>query len=201
MANNPYPNANKKPSDLGNHLRQVFNLGSAPITQTPGAAHPSTRKFYSTHQGYDYGTPEGTAIRPNASGQVVQSYTDNAWGNRALIKLDNGESYFLSHLKSLPRIGAFNAGQEIAYTGGTPGSWGAGNTTGAHLDITPADQNAFTKFIRGVQSNVSRGKIDLASVFKQARQKYGNGIVAVSSNPQKLQEYAKKYKGGKIIRI
>ncbi len=197
----PYPNANGKPSDLGNHLRQVFNLGAAPITQTPGAAHPSTRKFYSNHQGYDYGTQEGTAIRPNASGQILQSYTDTSgFGNRALVKLDSGESYYLSHLKNLPKVGAFGAGQSIAYTGGRPGTFGAGNTIGAHLDITPA--GAFNQIMRGISGGVdqARRKVDLASVFQQARQKYGNSIKAVSTNPEKLKALAAK-NGGRVIKI
>jgi hypothetical protein len=200
VSSKPYLNPQGRPSDLGNHLRQVFNLGEAPITQTPGAAHPTTRKFYDNHQGYDYGTPSGTAIRPARSGKVVQSYTDNSgFGNRALVQLDNGESYFLSHLKNLAKVGSFNAGDAIALTGGIPGTWGAGNTTGAHLDITPATGNAFSNMIKGMQSGVQR-KVNLKDIFSQARQKYGKGIVAVGSQA-KIAEYAKNKPNAKIIRL
>lgn len=201
---NPVPYANKRPTDLGNHLREVFNLGAAPITQTPGAAHPSTRQFYDNHKGYDFGTAEGTAIKPGKSGKVVKSYTDNSgYGNRALVQFDDGEQYFLSHLRDLPRIGAFGAGQAIAWTGGTPGKWGSGNTTGAHLDIERAGADAFNQIMRGLQgagNGMARRKADIGSLVSFAKQKYGNKVIAVANDPNKLTEAAKKY-GGKIIRI
>ena len=199
----PYANPQGNPNDLGNHLRQVFNLGAAPITQTPGAAHPSTRKFYANHQGYDYGTASGTPIKPSRAGKVSQSYLDNSgFGNRALVELDNGESYFLSHLRDLPRTGAFQAGQSIAFTGGTPGSRGAGNTTGAHLDITAAGANAYQSIMRGIQGagNQVKRKLDLPSILNQARQKYGKGVVAIGSKA-KISELSKSRSNSKIIRL
>lgn len=203
---NPYPYANSRPSDLGQHLRQVFNLGQAPITQRPGAAHPTTRQFYSTHQGYDYGTQAGTPIRPNVSGRVIQAAAghNEGWGNRALVQLDNGESYFLNHLAKIPQSGiTFKAGDVIGLTGGIPGMRGSGNSTGAHLDITPAGKNAFSNLVRGIQQGAGtvRRKIDLASAYKQAQQKYGAGVKAVSTNPTKLASLAKNFKNAKIIRL
>lgn len=52
--------------------------------------------------------------------------------------------------------------------------------------------------LRNVAQNT--GKMDLKSVFSKARNQYGNGLLGVGTNPEKLKQMAQKF-GGKVVRI
>lgn len=194
------------PTQMGDYLKQLFLKGQGAITQSPGPAAPSTRRFYKTHQGYDVGVPAGTPITPSFSGTVLGTYQDRTgFGQRQLVRNEaTGESYYLSHLsKPIVKSGKFQAGQPISYTGGVPGTYGAGQTTGPHLDITAAGKNAYATIlnnIRRLAPPISKAKINLADIFTQAREKYGKGIKAVSTNQKKLSDIAGKY-GGRVIKL
>jgi murein DD-endopeptidase MepM/ murein hydrolase activator NlpD len=110
------------------------------LTQGPGAAHPSTRKFYKTHQGYDFATPQGTQVKSPFEGEVVYAGMDNTgWGNRiGVYNPKTDRTTYLSHLSKIDvQPGQkISQGAVLGLTGGRKGSYGAGNTTGEHLDIT-----------------------------------------------------------------
>jgi hypothetical protein len=126
--------------DQARQLNAQWLSGQGKVTQLPGAADPSTRQFYSQHQGYDFGVPAGTPIKlPQDYNFVSEGYDKSGFGNRvALQDPKTGEITYLSHLSQMTpeQKGLVKAGTIIAYTGGVPGQPGAGNTTGAHLDIT-----------------------------------------------------------------
>jgi murein DD-endopeptidase MepM/ murein hydrolase activator NlpD len=91
----------------------------------------------SKHMGLDIGAPAGTSVRAPVSGKLVFGEDPRGFGNYAQVVAPDGTVYQFSHLSALNRIGdQIKAGQEIGRTGGVPGTKGAGNTTGAHLDLS-----------------------------------------------------------------
>ncbi len=197
----------KRPTDLAGHLQQLFLQGKQyPVTQAPGPAAASTRKFYSHHTGYDLGTPAGTPITPSFSGKVVKTYQDTTgFGLRSVVyNPQEDKSYYLSHLSKAPVVGDFKAGTPIAYTGGIKGAPGSGNTTGAHLDINVSGGfpqlspyvQALGNITRGVSSGAQRAlpKLDINSVISKAKSLFGNKVKAVSSNPGRLKGNVVKFR-------
>ncbi|MEA1909899.1 MAG: peptidoglycan DD-metalloendopeptidase family protein [Patescibacteria group bacterium] len=94
------------------------------------------RRFGLEHNAIDVATPQGTPIRSPASG-VVSKVRDGGMGlSYLVINHDNGLATVYLHISRFAvstgaRVGA---GQVIAYSGGTPGTPGAGwLTTGPHL--------------------------------------------------------------------
>lgn len=142
------------------------------VTQRPGPAEASTRKFYSTHKGYDYATPTGTQLKSPVAGQIIYAGLDNTgWGNRVgVYDPTTDKTTYLSHLSKInvkpgQRI---NYGDILGATGGRPGTYGSGNTTGAHLDITELagklieqGKQAYKNTVRPVQNYGNNFKIQL----------------------------------------
>lgn len=105
----------------------------------------TTSSIYSSgfHNGTDFRASFGTPIRAVLSGTVVG--TDNtdrqrgcySYGRWILIEHDNGLSTVYAHLSSsLIKDGQrVETGQIIGYSGGTPGTNGAGYSTGPHLHM------------------------------------------------------------------
>ena len=89
------------------------------------------------HNGIDIAVPQGSAVYAFADGEVTGSWLDttNGGGNSIRIAHANGLTSHYCHLsKRLVDKGAkVKAGAPIALSGGTPGTEGAGNSTGAHL--------------------------------------------------------------------
>lgn len=195
----------QRPTDIANYLKTLFLKGQGTVTQEPGAASPSTRKFYSYHPGYDIAVNQGTAITPSSKTKVLGSYMDNSgYGLRSLVQDEStGYKYYLSHLSKALPTGEYNPGATIGYTGGVPGAWGAGNTTGAHLDITPADANILSvpqqgNYYGSLMQNVKR-TFNPQDIIAKARSMYP-GIVAIASDPNKLSDIAKQ-RGGQVVKI
>lgn len=190
--------------DYGTQLMNKWLNKRYEVTQTPGAAAPSTRRYYRTHAGYDYATPAGTKLNAKTSGQVVYAgYDPSGYGNRVgIYEPDTGKTTYLSHLADIAvkKGQMVNPGLYLGATGGVPGTRGAGNTTGAHLDITEYKGNkVFTN------SGKATGKVTgniYSQLLAKARSKYGNKLIAASTNPQKLASYGSKLKlKGKVVRL
>ena len=195
----------QQPTTLSQRLKDAFLQGQGVVTQTPGVADASTRQFYSYHPGYDIAENAGTPITPNFAGEVLGTYqATTGYGLRTLVKNpQTGEEYYLSHLSKdvLPQ-GSFQPGQTIGYTGGVPGTPGAGNTTGAHIDITPASGGYadILASIRNSSPTAPRPQMDLNSAIATAKQKYGGSAYAVGNNPNKLASIA-AIVGGRVVKL
>jgi len=95
------------------------------------------RQFGMVHNAIDIPAPQGTPIQAPYNGTVTKVQDGGAKGiSYMIISHDNGLSTVYLHLSGFAvSAGAYVAeGQTIGYTGGTPGSPGAGwLTTGPHL--------------------------------------------------------------------
>lgn len=96
------------------------------------------------HKGVDLGTPHGTVLVAPVSGTVWYAGTGGGWGpaygGQVIIATDDlGPRRWvqLAHLSAVEvRTGqAVTAGQRIGRSGGTPGTTGAGNSTGPHVHV------------------------------------------------------------------
>lgn len=191
---------NKSPMQIAQEMNQMFTGGKARVTQMPGAAAASTRKFYQTHKGYDLAVPQGTEIKAPFAGEIVSSGMDKTgYGNRiGIYNPSTNQTYYLSHLSKIAvPTGQVQPGQTLAYTGGLPGSYGAGNTTGAHLDV----ESYMGKMAKPMQAAMNYAArlgaiVNPQNVLNKAKSIYGNRVVAVSNDPNKL-----KGMGKQIVRI
>jgi murein DD-endopeptidase MepM/ murein hydrolase activator NlpD len=115
------------------------------ITQRFGKTVDAKRLYVSgTHNGVDFGTSVGTPVKAVLSG-VVSGFgnTDEqtgcySYGRWILIKHSNGLSSLYGHLSlsKITSVGqAVDTGQIIGYSGGQPGSFGSGYSTGPHLHL------------------------------------------------------------------
>ena len=126
-------------------LSRMFD-GNFPISQSFGTKNTlySGLTKDSRHLGLDVAIPEGTPLRVPVSGKISVGYDPKGFGLNVVIMGDNGTEYRFSHLSKLSPaiIDAMKQGRKIgagtifALSGGVPGKPGAGNTTGAHLDVT-----------------------------------------------------------------
>ncbi len=94
------------------------------------------RRFGITHNAMDIAVPQGTPIRSPASGTVTKVKDGGNGLSYMIVNHDNGLATVYLHLSGFAvSTGAYVAqGQTIGYTGGTPGTPGAGwLTTGPHL--------------------------------------------------------------------
>lgn len=117
-------------------------LESIHVTQFFGRTSSSKRLYVSgTHSGIDFRASVGTKVK-SARGGVVSGVgnTDEqkgcySYGRWILIKHDNGLSTLYTHLSgSIISTGeAVVEGQTIGYSGGQPGQFGSGFSTGPHL--------------------------------------------------------------------
>lgn len=194
-------------------LARQLGLNGYGVTQHKGAPSASTRKFYNYHEGTDYGTPAGTPIKPQFKGIYKGSINDQTgYGTRAVIyNPQTNQTEYLSHLSKLAGLQPgqeFQPGTTIGYTGGIPGTPGAGNTTGQHLDVVVKGGNSpqydFASYLANAVAGVAKSgswRSNPQAAINAVKQQYGNKAVAVSSNPNKLQQLVGKYKNGKIVRV
>lgn len=187
------------PQEIARQLDQEFFGGGHRTTQLPGRAVKSTRKFYKTHKGYDLAIPQGTEV--NLSNYDVKGYGLDKTGYGQQIRLTRkgtNQGYIISHLSKI----IDQDGKIRAFTGGRPGTYGAGNTTGSHADIQVLGGNqpqTYSQLIRR-QATPTRGAspvVDAKALLKQIREKYGNRIIGISSDPEKLRALGR----GKVIKI
>jgi murein DD-endopeptidase MepM/ murein hydrolase activator NlpD len=87
------------------------------------------------HGGIDYAVPAGTPVRATAAGAVDFAGQRGNYGNLIIINNGAGTSTRFAHLSRLAveRGQQVSAGEVIGYSGGVPGTPGAGRSTGAHL--------------------------------------------------------------------
>lgn len=129
------------PSKLPTAKRGVLSwpLDKVVITQLFGATSASKRLYVSgTHNGVDFGTPDGTPVKSALSGVVEGTGNTDvvksclSYGKWILIKHSNGLSTLYAHLSAV----SVSEGQEvdtdqvIGYSGRT------GYSTGPHLHLT-----------------------------------------------------------------
>lgn len=191
---------NKTPSQIAQELNQMFTGGRARVSQLPGPASASTRKYYANHKGYDFAVPQGTEVKAPFAGEIVSSGLDKSgYGNRiGIYNPATNQTYYLSHLSKIAvPTGTIQPGQTLAYTGGLPGTYGAGNTTGAHLDV----ESYLGKIAKPMQAAVNYAQrlssiMNPQSVLQKAKDMYGKRVVAVSNDPNKL-----KGMGKRVVRI
>jgi murein DD-endopeptidase MepM/ murein hydrolase activator NlpD len=83
------------------------------------------------HTGLDFAAPTGTEIRSIAPGVVVSTAYDGAFGNKTVVRLDDGTVLWYCHQNEFGvRPGQHvRPGDLIGYVGST------GNTTGPHLHL------------------------------------------------------------------
>ncbi|MCK4501313.1 peptidoglycan DD-metalloendopeptidase family protein, partial [Candidatus Babeliales bacterium] len=94
------------------------------------------RRFGITHNAIDIAVPQGTPIKSPAAGTVTKIKDGGSGLSYMVVNHDNGLATVYLHLSGFAvSTGAYVAqGQVIGYTGGTPGTPGAGwLTTGPHL--------------------------------------------------------------------
>jgi len=186
--------------EYADKLSEQWLGGDYRVTQYPGPAAPSTRKFYKYHKGYDFATPVGTPVKAPIEGKVTYAgWNDKGWGNRVgVYDPKTRKTTYLSHLsKVLVKPGVeIRPGTILGYTGNT------GNTTGPHIDITeiggtqlpPSTQISYQRSVAPAKKTY-----DYKTIIKRARDIAGNKrLIAVSSNPDKLKKLGRS---GKIVRF
>ncbi|MCR4279560.1 MAG: peptidoglycan DD-metalloendopeptidase family protein [Candidatus Zambryskibacteria bacterium] len=114
------------------------------ITQRFGKTSASGRLYASgTHNGVDFRAAQGTRVKAVLGGVVEGTgNTDEqkgcgSYGRWVLIKHGNGLTSVYAHLSAtLVNAGqSVTTGQAIGYSGGTPGYFGSGYSTGPHLHL------------------------------------------------------------------
>lgn len=91
------------------------------------------------HNGIDLGCSVGTPIKAAASGTVIVATGIGGWnggyGNYVVITHPNGSQTLYAHLSKVSVAPGMTVaqGEVIGYSGGRPGTFGAGKSTGAHL--------------------------------------------------------------------
>ena len=90
-----------------------------------------TGLWSSTHTGLDFAADEGAELRAIGPGQVVSTESDGAFGNKTVVKLDDGTVLWYCHQSEF----AAEPGQRLA-PGDLVGYLGStGNVTGPHLHL------------------------------------------------------------------
>jgi murein DD-endopeptidase MepM/ murein hydrolase activator NlpD len=91
----------------------------------------SSGLWSSTHTGLDFAAPEGTEIRSIGPGQVISTEYDGSFGNKTVVKLDDGTVLWYCHQNEfgVEPGQLVKPGDLIGYVGST------GNVTGPHLHL------------------------------------------------------------------
>jgi len=87
------------------------------------------------HSGTDIPLVQGTALTAAAPGYVAVAKQGRGYGNYVMIIHANGIATLYAHMSSIGVVPDqfVSRGEVIGYSGGTPGTAGAGFSTGAHL--------------------------------------------------------------------
>ncbi len=91
----------------------------------------SSGLWSSTHTGLDFAAPEGTPLRAVAPGVIEETGYDGAFGNKTVLRLDDGTVLWYAHQSGFAASPGERVapGQVIGYVGST------GNVTGPHLHL------------------------------------------------------------------
>lgn len=90
----------------------------------------------SAHTGQDFAAPYGTPVRSVGDGEVISAGYDGAYGNKVVVRHEDGTVTWYCHLSSFEQTsGKVKAGDVIGRVGST------GNSTGdhVHLEVRPGD--------------------------------------------------------------
>lgn len=91
----------------------------------------------SVHMGVDFGVPQGTELRATVTGKIIRWNSDGSAMSANVLDILRPDGLLIrnAHLSQMfVNTGdQVKAGDVIGLTGGTPGTWGAGYSTGAHL--------------------------------------------------------------------
>jgi murein DD-endopeptidase MepM/ murein hydrolase activator NlpD len=100
----------------------------------------SSGMWSSTHTGLDFAAPEGAELRSIAPGTVVSASSDGAFGNKTVIRLDDGTVLWYCHQSAFAAKPGqrLQAGDLVGYVGST------GNVTGPHLHLEVHQKGAGT---------------------------------------------------------
>lgn len=87
------------------------------------------------HNGIDFSAAQGTPLRATVSGTIRNNDAGAVDGAGVDISTPDGYMARMWHVSKflVPNGSQVNAGDVVALSGGARGSWGAGNSTGAHL--------------------------------------------------------------------
>lgn len=130
--------AKLKDADLGDSSSSVLSWPVDPgyrgiSTYFHDPTYPFRKLF--EHSGIDIPQPHGTPVGAAAPGYVAWTRTGSSYGNYVMIIHANGVATLYAHLSKIMVVAdQFVArGETIGLSGGTPGTPGAGLSTGAHL--------------------------------------------------------------------
>lgn len=120
-------------------------LSSIFVTNNFGKVSGVNTRIYASgsHNGTDFRASQGTAVKSMGNGVVAGLDNTDAqagcgsYGRWLVISYDNGLSSVYGHLSgiSVQKGQKVTAGQVVAYSGGTPGVYGSGYSTGPHLHV------------------------------------------------------------------
>jgi len=118
-----------------------------------------------THKGLDIAMKQGTELEAVGDGVITAKGKDSKGNAFVTIKLTSGEEVTYVHLSKLPdaKVGtAVKAGDIIGLSGGKPGTWGAGNSKGEHLDFRVKINGKYVdpeKWLAGLKGEKPKGSI------------------------------------------
>jgi murein DD-endopeptidase MepM/ murein hydrolase activator NlpD len=121
------------------------------ITSTVGMRHDPINGLLRHHNGVDISVPEGTPVKPVASGVVTFSGFRSGYGNTVIISHDDGMVTLYAHNSTCFVIEGerVTSGSTIALSGST------GRSTGPHLHFEAWKDgvNMTTTFLSGIHEN------------------------------------------------
>jgi murein DD-endopeptidase MepM/ murein hydrolase activator NlpD len=124
-----------KPADLAKTLKVGDSVSGYPVTSGFGPRSSPGGIGSTNHEGVDIATPSGTQIYAPFDIEVRDA-SSSGCGTGARVSSPHlkGFEVGLCHLSKL-QTGKVSKGQVFALSGGTPGTSGAGASTGPHLHI------------------------------------------------------------------
>lgn len=86
------------------------------------------------HEGVDIACPDGSGCHASQAGTVTTAGLTGGWGGLVVISHPDGHTTYYAHLSRIDvtRRQHVTQGEQIGLTGGRPGQWGAGTSTGPH---------------------------------------------------------------------
>ena len=103
--------------------------------------HPVTCVLDQFHSGIDIACPQGTEVRAPCAGVIASVWQDEKSGGGLSLTILGEEGalrFGFAHLSEVrvAKGDQVERGQVVALSGGTPGTEGAGRSTGPHLHVT-----------------------------------------------------------------
>ena len=116
-------------SKLGSMTKRAVSSGFGPRSSPGGVGSTN-------HQGIDIPLDVGTTVYAVARGTVTETVPDNSKAG-TFITIDHGDGFYTRylHLSQMDvSVGQpVTVGMPVGLSGGQPGAWGAGASTGPHL--------------------------------------------------------------------